>query len=220
MPQKQGWARATDHQHATFPAPDKIPPSAREAVDDFLNLRVRISDAQEAVRDAYRSLADAKQKEDQELKQHIRNGGTTDTFERTATRAGQQAIEDAQQDHRVLKELIGPAYLAAMHALEAAAAQGIATADADVAAAAPAYRAAIEATAQARRAYLNAVGLRYFWAHLTEQHQAMAGAGQRDELVLKGGPITRVDDGTFSSLRSDAETHTRIDGASRAAANW
>ncbi|MDQ0684854.1 hypothetical protein QFZ56_003817 [Streptomyces achromogenes] len=220
MPQKQGWARAADHQHATFPAPEDIPASARKAVDDFLNLRVRISDAQGAVREAHRSLADAKQTEDQELRQHIRNGGTTDTFERTATRAGRQAIEDAQQDYQVLKELIGPAYLAAMYALEAGAAQGIAAADAAVAATAPAYLAAIEATAQARRAYLNAVGLRYFWAYLTQQHQAMAGAGQSDELVLKDGPITRVDDGTFSALRSDAQTHTRINGTSAAANTW
>ena len=81
MPQTQGWARTADHIHASFPVMDKIPEPAREAVDNFLNLRVRLSDAADTVREAHRALAAAVQPENPPLKQHIPHGGATETFE-------------------------------------------------------------------------------------------------------------------------------------------
>ncbi|MEU6339956.1 hypothetical protein ABZ883_03270 [Streptomyces sp. NPDC046977] len=220
MPQRQVSPRKGDHIHASFPELHNIPEPARAAVDNFLNMRVRVAEAQDAYREAHLALGDAKQKEDQRLKQHIIDGGTTATFERTATREGQAAIDNAHQDYQVLKELIAPAYLQAMNALESVALDGAAHAQQEVEATAPAYLAAIEAAERARRDYLNAVGLRYFWAFLTEQHQAVAGAGMSDVIILREGPITRVDDGVFAMLRSDAKTHTRIDGTSTATSSW
>lgn len=217
---EQRWPQAADHTHASFPAMDKIPESARAAVDDFLNMRVRIADATDAVRQAHLDLANAMQKENQALKQHIHDGGTTSSFERIATKAGNEAIDNANQDYKVLKELIGPTYLAAMEALKAAAAEGIATAEADLEATTPVYLNSIDTVEQARRDYLAAIGLRYFWSYLLEGHQAMAIAGARDQFVLRNGPVTRVDDHTFSAMRSDAKAHTRISGTNAASSTW
>lgn len=217
---EQRWPQAADHTHATFPAADKIPEPARVAVDDFLNMRVRIADATDTVRQAHLDLANAMQEENQALKQHIHDGGTTSSFERIASKAGNEAIDNANQDYKVLKELIGPTYLAAMDALKAAAAEGIATAEADLETTTPTYLNSIDQAEQARRDYLAAIGLRYFWSYLLEGHQAIAIAGARDQFVLRGGPITRIDGHTFSAMRSDAQAHSRIVGTSAASSTW
>ena len=220
MPYRPPWPRKSDHAIASFPAEDKIPAPARAAVEAFLNMRVRLSDADDAIREANRTLTEANESESRGLLEHLRQGGTADTFERPSTEAAQTALAHAQQEHKALGVLIGETYMEAMAALKTAAPAGTATAQADVTITHRAYLAAIEAVAQARRNYLAAIGLRYFWAHLTEQGEAIAGAGQGDVIALKDGPITRADDGTLAMLRSDAQAHTRIDGTSPATSSW
>lgn len=220
MPHRSPWPRKSDHALASFPAEEKIPQPARPALDAFLNMRVRLADAEDAIQQANRSLTEANDSESRGLLEHLRQGGTADTFERPSTEAARTTLAHAKQEHAALKVLIGETYMDAMKALQGAAPAGAATAQADITTAHRAYVTAIETAEQARRAYLQAVGLRYFWAHLTEYGEAMAGAGQADVIAFRDGPITRVDDGTFALLRSDAKAHTRIDGTSPAANAW
>lgn len=220
MTTRTPWPIKSDHALASFPPEDKIPKPARAALDAFLTMRVRVSDAEDAVKDANRTLTEANNAESRGLVEHLREGGTADTFERPKTQAAQTALAHAKQEHQALKVLIGESFLNAMEALRKVAVGGAAIAQADVGTTHRAYADAIEAVEQTRRAYIQAIGLRYFWAYLTEEGKAMAHAGQMDVIALRDGPITRADDGTFALLRSDAQAHTRIDGTRSAASSW
>lgn len=220
MPTPKRWASPSDHMFASFPSNENLPESARPAVEAFLNMRVRVAEAGDAVQDAVRALATLREKDKADLIQHVIDGGSAATFDTTKTRAAQAAIDHARADAEILEKQLGPLYMAAFNAVEAAAAEGTPAADTATLAAHTIYTAAIEATERARRDYLEAVGLRFFWAHLADGHQAMATAGLSDQLILNDGPITRVDDAVFSALRADAQAHTRIDGTSSVRSTW
>ncbi|WP_119581058.1 hypothetical protein [Streptomyces europaeiscabiei] len=214
------WPQAGHHTFASFPEPDKIPEPARAAVEKFLEMRRRRLQIQTQQGKAGASLKPALEADRAALDQHVLDGGSAATFAYEHTNAAKKAIEVAEADAEVMDRLLGPAYLQAAHALKACIPQGLAAAETDIQATQPAYLEAIEAAEQARREYLAAVGLRYFWAYLDESHMCISTAGASDQMVLKGGPVTRVDSHTFGALRSDAKTHTRIDGTSEAASTW
>ncbi|MFI8422858.1 hypothetical protein [Streptomyces sp. NPDC085479] len=205
------WPVKSDHTHATFPAMQYIPDEARPALDAFLDMRVKLSDAEEAMHTAARALATANDAEQKGLLTHLRAGGTAETYERPDTQAKQEALTHARQEAHAYKQLIGEEYLTAMRALSKAAPQGAAQASEELETTHKAYVDAIEEAATARRNYLRAVGLRFFWSHLSAEGNAIAGVGELDAIVLKTGPITRIDDGTFSAMRNDAKAHTRMD---------
>ncbi|QFQ98582.1 hypothetical protein F9278_23175 [Streptomyces phaeolivaceus] len=212
--------RASAHVYASFPAKGKIPEEARPAVLAFLVLRRRVSEAHQAHRDAVAQLPAATGEDRAALADLVLSGGSSATFDYPATTAAKRKIEHTKADFDVLQNLIGQAYIDAVNAAQRAAEDGMAIAEQDTVTATIGYQQAITAVEEARRAYLDALGLRFFWAHLTEQGQAMAGAGAGDQLILKRGPITRIDDHTFKAMRSDAQAHTRIDGTGEALTTW
>lgn len=214
------WPQAAHHTFASFPEPDKIPEPARQAVAKFLEMRRRRLEIQTQQGEAGASLKPALDADRAALDQHVLDGGSAATFTYVHTNAAKKAIEVADADAETMDRLLGPAYLQAAHALKSCIPQGMAAAEADIQATQPAYLEAIEAAEQARRDYLSAVGLRYFWAYLDESHMCHATAGTSDQMVLKHGPVTRVDSHTFGALRSDARTHTRIDGTGPASDTW
>jgi hypothetical protein len=211
---------ASRHKQASLPPIDKIPDTARTDVLAFLALRRRIADAERAARTARAALKDAVQQDRDDLTDHIAGGGSSATFEYPRTTAAKKEIESTTKDLEVLNDLTGRQYVAMVYCLQEGADQGAAIAQQDIDPTATAYLQAIDAAEQARRNYLAAIGLRYFWAHLIERGNALATAGNGDQVVLKRGPITRVDSHTFKALRSDAQAHTRIEGTSEAASIW
>lgn len=219
MPQTMG-PDAHKHQRATFPPMDNIPEAARPQVLAFLLLRRRLNEAQQAYRDALAQLEPAIAKDRSDLADIVLEGGTSATFGYPATAEAKKAIEHARADLDVLKEHIGSVYVSAVYAVQRVAEEGAADADTDIVSATADYLVAIDNVENARRAYLNALGLRYFWDHLTERGEAFASAGNGDQFVLKRGPITRVDSHTFKALRSDAQAHTRLDGAQDSYSTW
>lgn len=214
------WPQASHHGFASFPETGKIPAPARPAVEKFLDMRRRRLEIQTQQGQAGASLKPALDADRAALDQHVLAGGSAATFTYEHTTAAKKAIEVAEADAEVMDRLLGPAYLEAVEALKSCTPQGLASAEADIQATQPAYLQAIEVAEQARREYLAAVGLRYFWAYLNESHMCLATAGTSDQIVLKRGPVTRVDSHTFGALRSDAKTHTRIDGTSEASSTW
>jgi hypothetical protein len=226
-PQEIDWTKprtrspiASDHRHASFPHMAKIPDEAKPAVLAFLALRRRIADARQVHRDAVTQLPAAIEKDREALTNLVLDGGTSANFDYPATTQAKKAIEHAKADVDVLEGLIGQTYIEAVVAAQKVSEEGAARAKQETVAAAIAYQQAITDVEQARRAYLDAIGLRFFWAHLNEQGHAMAGAGAGDQFVLKRGPITRIDDHTFRAMRSDAQAHTRIDGTQEALPSW
>jgi hypothetical protein len=199
-----------DHEHANFPHEDKIPDGARDAVESFLQLRERAAEALEAHGTALRSLDQAIKDDRAGLDEHIVGGGSSVTFGYPATNAAQDAIKHASADRESLQRLLGEAYLKAAHTLLVHTDEGIATAQADIVATAQRYSDAIATTEQARRDYLAAIGLRFFWSHLTEQGECMANTGTNDQVITARGPITKVDSTTFTLMRLDAQTHERM----------
>jgi hypothetical protein len=202
----------SDHEHANFPADQHIPAPALEVVTAFLNLRVRLDEAEEQRSLATRKLADATAKDQAALDQHVLNGGSASTFTYENTTAAKQAIIDAGADIEALKRVIGPAYVKAAQALQSVLPQGKAQAKGLIEETQQAYLSAITTMQEARRAYLEAVGLMYFWEHLQARGECIGNAGYSDQINLARGPITRVDGEIFKVLNLDAQAHTRLDG--------
>lgn len=201
---------AAMYRRASFPAYDKIPEPARAQVLALSVLLRRETAADQAFNAAKAGLKDAIAEDRQALADLVIEGGSSAEFDYPATTAAKKAIAHRGEDRNILRDLLGQAYVKAVEAVRRVADEGEATADADVEATAAAYIEAIDRTEQARRAYLNALGLRYFWAHLDKQGDALANVGNGDEIVLARGPITRVDRGAFARLRDDAQAHTRL----------
>jgi hypothetical protein len=223
----RSWPLPQDHKGASFPPREKIPTPALDAVEKFLATRVRLADAARAAADAKRALTTATDTDRAALDEHVAAGGTSATFDYPATTEAKKAIEHTAADAQSLARIIGKDfYLPAVEALKQHADEGRQVADHDIEATATQYREAIDTAEQARRAYLDALGLRYFWDYLQGQHQCLATAGNADQITLaprpggRAGPITRIDDHTFKAMRSDAQAHTRLDGNSEHLTAW
>lgn len=220
MPYLDARIRRSDHEHATFPPDEYIPASALEAVTEFINLRVRIEEAEEQRRLATRKLPDAANTDKAGLDKHVLAGGSASTFTYPNTTEAKKAIEDATADVEALKRVIGPAYVKAAEELRHVAPQGTRQANERIATTRETYKRAIEATHTARRAYLESVGLLYFWEHLAARGECIGGAGNSDQIFLARGPITRIDGEIFKAMHSDADAHTRLDGQIGALSTW
>lgn len=214
------WPQPDHHNFASFPPRDKIPAQALPAVEEFLALRVRRADIQRQQQQAAAALKPAIDTDQAALDEHVLAGGSAATFTYQNTETAKKAITDAAADMDVIERTMGKVYLKAAYALKGSIDDGVTTAEADIDTTHTAYLQAIDAVEQARRAYLQAVGLRYFWTYLDESHLCMANGGTGDQIVLARGPITKVDSHTFAAMRSDAKTHTRLRGDSEAASVW
>ncbi|MVO86646.1 hypothetical protein GPA10_18250 [Streptomyces sp. p1417] len=201
-----------DHEWASFPADHHIPAPALQAVTDFINLRVRIEEAEEQRSMATRKLSEATVKDRAALDEHVLNGGSASTFTYENTAAAKKTIVDAEADLEALKRVIGPAYLKTASTLQDVIPQGRQQAAALIEQAGQAYTAAIDALAETRRAYLEGVGLMLFWEYLHSRGECVGNAGYGDQINLSRGPITRVDAEIFKVLHSDAQAHTRLPG--------
>ncbi|GAA2346734.1 hypothetical protein OKJ48_39395 [Streptomyces kunmingensis] len=204
--------RRGDHEWASFPADEHIPAPAIQAVTDFINLRVRGEEAEEQRSLATRKLSEATAKDRAALDEHVLNGGSASTFTYENTAAAKKAIVDAEADADALKRVIGPAYLKAAAALQDVIPQGKEQAAQLIEQGRQAYTAAIGALAETRRAYLEGVGLMYFWECLHSRGECVGNAGYGDQINMARGPITRVDAEIFKVLHSDAQAHTRLPG--------
>jgi hypothetical protein len=214
-----------DHPQASFPEMDKIPEPARASVEKFLQLRERLADANEAWGEAMRAMDKATREDQVALDAHIADGCSSATFDYPATKAVKAAIDVAQADRQALERLIAAAYLDAVRTLQANVKAGRATATEDIEAAHADYLEAIGQVEAARRAYLRALGLKFFYEHLAARGVALATAGYQDQLILMrvgagSGPITRIDSSTFSAMRSDAQAHERMSGDAEHRVIW
>lgn len=214
-----------DHPQATFPETSKIPEPARDSVEKFLNLRVRYADANRAWTEAMQGMDKATLADREALDAHIAEGGSSATFDYPATTAVKKVIDVALADREALERLIVAAYLDANRTLQRNLSAGREIAEADIEASHAVYVEAIQQVEAARRAYLGALGLKFFWEHLNARGQLLATAGYQDQLILMrigrgSGPITKVDSTTFTLLRADAQTHERMSGDAEYRVAW
>jgi hypothetical protein len=214
------WPQPDHHNFASFPPREKIPAEGLAPVEEFLALRVRRAEIQGQQREAAAALKTAVDTDQAALDEHVLAGGSAATFTYEHTERAKKAIADAAADMDVIERTMGKVYVKAVYALKGCTDNGVTLAETDIEETQAAYLKAINEVEQARRTYLEAVGLRYFWAYLDESHMCMATGGSGDQIVLARGPITKVDSHTFAAMRSDAKAHTRLNGDSEASSTW
>ncbi|MGH3769482.1 MAG: hypothetical protein ACRDTX_30775 [Pseudonocardiaceae bacterium] len=192
--------------YAQFPALVSLPRAAREPIEAFLKLRDRRADASAACSDAQAAVKQAELADAAGLLEHVRAGGRAYEF-RGTTDAAVRNVGFAQADVNALDKLLSEQYHKTARALQGIHDQGAELAATAAEKAATRYSDAITAMASARQDYINAIGVILFWRHLVEKGVSITPGG--DQIHLRRGPITKVDNTTLSVLRMDAQTHER-----------
>jgi hypothetical protein len=217
----QHWG--TDPRTIQLPALDRLPPAVHPAVEQFLALRVKVADADRAVKDATRAKTAAEQADKTGLDSHVRGGGRAATYQPTAPAAA-KAAEHARAELAVLRGLLAEQTAALGPVLTAHAPAGRQLAEHEIDATEAAYRQAIDTLQAARSDYYRACALADFWrrvaVHKTAAYVESDTLHTARSQVANGHIGSRyagvdVDTAVFAGLRDDARAHERLRVAER-----